>query len=72
MAAQEKTSWKTVNRGYAELAEDFGVSCGGYGVDMDTWSADSGGGGTAASGLHLHHRGGLPRTLDLSHLRYPP
>ena len=35
---------------------------------MDIWSADSGSGGAGPSGLHLHHHGGLPRTLHLPHL----
>ena len=35
---------------------------------MDIWSADSGSGGAGPSGLHLHHHGGLPRTLHLSPL----
>ena len=32
---------------------------------MDIWSADSGSGGSGPSGLHLHHHGGLPRSVDL-------
>ena len=72
MAAQEKTSWKTVGKRQTKLAEDIGVSRGGNGANLDIWSADSGGGGIAASGLHLHHPGGLPRTLDLPHLCCPP
>ena len=35
---------------------------------MDIWSADSGSGGAGPSSLHLHHHGGLPRTLHLSPL----
>ena len=35
---------------------------------MDIWSADSGGGGTGPTGLHLHHPGGLPRDVRLPHL----
>ena len=35
---------------------------------MGVWSADSGGGGTDTSGLHLHNPGGLPRSLYLHYL----
>ena len=35
------------------------------GLDVDIWSADSGGGAAAPSSLHLHHPGGLPRTPHL-------
>ena len=51
-----------------EMFKSSNFSCGGHGVNLDNWSADSEGRGIAASGLHLHHPGGLPRTLDLPHL----
>ena len=51
-----------------ELAEISSVSRDHHGVNMDIWSADSGSGGAGPSGLHLHHHGGLPRTLHLPHL----
>ena len=50
------------------MVESCSLSCDDHGVNLDIWSADSGGGGIAASGLHLHHPSGLPRTLDLPHL----
>ena len=50
------------------MVESYYLSCGDHGANLDIWSADSGGGGIAASGLHLYHPGGLPRTLDLPHL----
>ena len=50
------------------LVEISNVSCGDNGVNVDIWSADSGGGGTGPSGLHLHHPGGLPRDVHLFHL----
>ena len=45
------------------------VPGGDHGVNVDIWCADSGGGGTGPSGLHLHHPGGLPRCLHLLNLR---
>ena len=51
-----------------EMVKISRIACGCNGDNLDIWSADSGGGGIAASGLHLHHPGGLPRTLDLPHL----
>ena len=35
---------------------------------MDSRNVDSGSRGAGPSGLHLHHHGGLPRTLHLPHL----
>ena len=42
-------------------------TCCDHGVNMDIWCADSGGGRTSPSGLHLHHHGGIPRCLHLPH-----
>ena len=36
---------------------------------MDIWNTDSGGGGTATPGLHLHHHGGLSGLLHFPNLR---
>ncbi len=38
---------------------------GDHGVNMDIWSAGGGGGGIVTHDLHLHHHGGLPRTLHI-------
>ena len=68
MAAQEETGRKDEEERNQELAESLNIACDRHGVNLDIWSADSGGGCIATSGLHLHHPGGLPGTLDLPHL----
>ena len=50
------------------MVEIGSVPGGDHGVNMDSGCADSGGGCTAPSGLHLHHHGGLPRSLHLPHI----
>ena len=65
MEAEEETEGQDGGTTCSSLVEGGGISCGGDGGDLDCWSADSGGEGSAPSGLHLHHHGGLPGGLDL-------
>ena len=65
METQEEADWQDRCWVYEKLAEGISVPCCNHGVNMDIWCADSGGGGTGPSGLHLHHPGGLPRCLYL-------
>ncbi len=51
-----------------ELVKNLVVSCGDHGVNVDIWSAGGGGEGIVTPDLHLHHHGGLPRTLHIHHL----
>ena len=50
----------------------IGTIGGDHGTDVDTGGADSGGEGTTTPCLHLHHHGGLPRSLHLPPLRRLP
>ena len=50
------------------MVESSSIPGDHHGVNVDIGSADSGSGGAGPSGLHLHHHGGLPRTLHLPHL----
>ena len=66
---QEEAGWQDGSQTPQKLAEGISVPCCDHGVNVDIWCADSGGGGTGPSGLHLHHPGGLPRCLHLHTLR---
>ena len=65
METQEEAGWQDGSQTPQKLAEGISVPCCNHGVNVDIWCADSGGGGTGPSGLHLHHPGGLPRCLHL-------
>ena len=41
-----------------------------HGGNMDIRSAGSGGGGITTPDLHLHHHGGLPRTLHILSIHF--
>ena len=65
METQEEAGWQDGSQTPQKLAEGISVPWSDHGVNMDIWCADSGGGGTGPSGLHLHHLGGLSRCLHL-------
>ena len=65
METQEEAGWQDGSQTPQKLAEGISVPWSDHGVNVDIWCADSGGGGTGPSGLHLHHPGGLPRCLHL-------
>ena len=65
MAPEEEPEGKDGQEKYWILVESLVISFADHGVNMDNGCADSGGGCTAPSGLHLHHHGGLPRSLHL-------
>ena len=65
METQKEAGWQDGSQTPQKLAEGISVPWSDHGVNMDIWCADSGGGGTGPSGLHLHHPGGLPRCLHL-------
>ena len=62
---QEEANWQDRCWAYEKLAKGISVPFCDHGVNVDIWCADSGGGGTGPSGLHLHHPGGLSRCLHL-------